>query len=364
MMVQDIAAGAGVAVIDVTGHYADRLLDAIPNHRTHHTFFFQPFDQTRVVGYNPFRGVSEAHRSRVAQDIMELFKAIWGLDYDRTPLLLDLLRSSARVLLDCPDSTMLSLYALLTNAEFRTRAVAHCKDPLTRKFWVEFSAWDKRDQRDKPQPVLTRLRAFLSDPQLRNVLGQVKGALDLERVVNERQVFLADLSRATLGVETSRLFGCLLGTRLQSILAARTGGWPFYIYIPEAHLMHAEVAAALLQTPLLNSGAVVSLDQVAGYTPEIRASLLAPQTLFAFRMAADDVRYVAPRFPTAQAERLLPTLSPDRMVMSGFKYELQALDAVSVAHGSRNTIIRRSQQALGVPRDSIEGKIERFLDAL
>jgi len=287
MMVQDIANGAGVGVIDVTGHYANQLLDAIPAHREHETYFFQPFDQPHVIGYNPFRGVPGAQRPRVAQDIMELFKAIWGLDYDRTPLLLDLLRSSVRVLLDCPGSTMLSLYALLTNADFRARTVMHCTEPLTRKLWVEFEAWDRRDKRDKPQPVLTRLRAFLSDPQLRNVLGQVSGALDLERVVRQRQIFLADLSRATLGAETSRLFGCLLATRLQSILAARSGGWPFYIYIPEAHLMHVEVAARILQSPLERGGAVVSLDQVAGYGPDIRANLLTPQTLLAFRMAAD-----------------------------------------------------------------------------
>jgi hypothetical protein len=364
MMVQDISNGAGVGVIDVTGNYANQLLDAIPGHRSHHTYFFQPFDQSRVIGYNPFQGVPRGQRPRVAQDIMELFKAIWGLDYDRTPLLLDLLRSSVRVLLDCPDSTMLSLYALLTNSDFRARTVLRCTDPLTRKFWTEFEAWDRRDKRDKPQPVLTRLRAFLSDPQLRNVLGQVSGALDLERVVRQRQIFLADLSRATLGAETSRLFGCLLATRLQSILAARTGGWPFYIYIPEAHLMHAEVAARILQSPVPHGGAVVSLDQIAGYAPDVRASLLTPQTLLAFRMAADDVRYVSPRFPTAQPDTLLPTLSPDRLCMSGFKYELQALDALPAVHCSRTAIIQRSQRALGVPRKQIEAKIERFIDGL
>jgi hypothetical protein len=362
--VQDIAAGAGVAVIDLTGNFANQLLDAIPNNRAHDTYFFEPFDQTRVVGYNPFQGVPEAHRPRVAQDIMGLFKAIWGLDYDRTPLLLDLLRSSARVLLDCPGSTMLSLYALLTNADFRARTVVHCKDPLTRKFWNEFEAWDSRDKRDKPQPVLTRLRAFLSDPHLRNVLGQVKGALDLDRVVTNRQIFLADLSRAQLGSETSRLFGCLLATRLQSILSARSGGWPFYIYIPEAHLMHIEVAAELLQTPLQRGGAVVSLDQVAGYAPDIRASLLTPQTLIAFRMATDDVRYVASRFPVSQAETLLPTLSPHRLVTSGFQYELQALDKLPGEYRSRDAIVRRSRKALGVPKAVIEDKIERFIDAL
>ena len=46
----------------------------------HQTYIFQPFDQSRVIGYNPFRGVPSAQRPRVAQDIMELFKAIWGLD--------------------------------------------------------------------------------------------------------------------------------------------------------------------------------------------------------------------------------------------------------------------------------------------
>ena len=113
MMVQDIEAGAGVAVIDVTGRYAERLLDAIPASRANHTLHLQLNDQTRVPGFNPFHGVPEADRSRAAQGFMDLFVAIWQLSDDSHPLMLRLMRASARALLDSQEGTLLGMYACL-----------------------------------------------------------------------------------------------------------------------------------------------------------------------------------------------------------------------------------------------------------
>lgn len=362
MIVQDIELGAGVAVIDTTGRFADPLMDAIPAFRAHHTWQFQPFDQVCVPGFNPFRGVAASARPRAAQDIMELFKAIWDLDYDRTPLLLDLLRSSARVLFDVPDATLISLYALLTNSQYRQRLVAQCDDPLTRRFWAEFETWPLRDQRDKPQPVLTRLRAFLSDPQLRNVLGQVKGALSLERVVAERQILLADLSRIELGAETSRLFACLLATRLQSVLEARRTGWPFYIYLPEADQVHVAIVGRLLRGRYSAAGVVASAQGVGGLSACDRASLLTPETLVAFRLGLEDASLLQARFPIARSETTLPILAPDRLAVSDWRFELQALARSERSHGQRATIAKRSAKGLGISRAKIEKKIGKFLE--
>lgn len=363
MMVQDIEAGAGLAVIDTTGRFADPLLDAIPAFRAHHTYSFRPFDPIRVPGFNPFQGIEPPARPRAAQDIMELFKAIWDLDYDRTPLLLDLLRSSARVLFDVPDATLLSLYALLTNAQYRQRMVQQCEDPLTRRFWSEFEAWPLRDQRDKPQPVLTRLRAFLSDPQLRNVLGQVNGSLSLERIVAKRQILLADVSRIELGSETSRLFACLLVTRLKAVLEARRSGWPFYIYLPEADQVHVAIAGALLSGRYAAAGVVASAQGIAGYRPGERTALLTPETLIAFRLGLDDARLVHSRFPIARSETSLPILEGNRLAVSDWRYELKAVARENTRHRRQRAAIQcRSRRVLGVSRQTIEGKIRRFLE--
>ncbi len=362
MMVQDVAAGAGMAIIDTTGNFARPLLDAIPAFRGHHTHYMRPADPVRVVGFNPFRGVAEPDRARVSQDIMELFRAIWNLDYDRTPLLLDLLRSSARLLLDSPDGTLLGMYALLTSDDYRRRLVLQCTDPLTRRFWSEFDTWSKSDRRDKPQPVLTRLRAFLSDPVLRNVLGQVRGALDIERVIDKRQILLADLDRRELGPETARLFACLLTTRLQSALSRRDSGWPFYLYLPAAEQVHTAIAGRLLEGRYGASGVVAAVNQIGSLPPDERGNLLAAETLILFRVATDDVKHLAPRFLIPRPEDNLLTLSENRLAISDYKLQLTLTPPLDASHQQREAIIKRSGRALGVRRQRIEQKIERFLE--
>lgn len=362
MMVQDIAAGAGACIIDVTGRHARDLLHAVPAARANHVLYFKPGDQNRVVGFNPFHGVPAADRPRAAQHIVALFEAVWSLNYDSHPLLLRLLRASARALLDSEEGTLLGMYVLLTNADYRQRIVSQCQDPLQRRFWADFESWKAEDQRDKPQPVLTRLEAFLSDPLLRNVLGQTRSTLDLDRVVRDRQVLVADLPRQAIGAETAKLFGCLLATRVQTILEGREGGWPFYVYLPEAHQVHVALLARAITSQLKNAGLVAGVSQLVGHERSDQNALLGAQRVVAFRLGPDDARLVAGRFPLPQAAKALTTLGNDRLAISGARHELQALERLPGQHRAAAHIQRRSNKILGVSRVTVEDKIERFLN--
>lgn len=362
LIAQDVANGAGMAVIDTTGQFSRSTLDVIPPHRAHSTYSVRPGKGGRVFGFNPFKDVPLEQRARTSQQIMELFKDIWSLDYDRTPLLLDLLRSASRLLLDSEDGTLLAMYPLLTSDAYRQRMIERCNDSLTRRFWAEFDTWPARDRRDRVQPVLTRLRAFLSDPTLRNVLGQTRAPLNLERVVGERQVFLADLDATELGPETARLFACLLVARLEIALAARRGGWPFYIYLPDVDQIHAGISGRLLRSRFDHAGVVAAVSTVDSLEDVHRTNLLSAETVAAFRLVPDDVRHLAPRFSIPRAEDNLPTFTEKRLAVSNHSRELTLPEYAPRTWKQRRSIERRSTQALGVSRAAIERKIDRFIN--
>jgi len=364
MMVQDIAAGAGVCVIDTTGEYGRGLLDAIPASRANQTLYFHLGNKDHTVAFNPFFGVPPEDRSRAAQNMVALFVAIWSLTDDSHPLMLRLIRASARALLDSQEGTLLGMYALLTNETYRKKIVSQCHDPMARRFWADFETWSQDDKRDKPQPVLTRLEAFLSDPHLRCVLGQAKSTLDLDRVVNDRQILIADIPRNELGAETAKLFGSLLATRIQTILESRTGGWPFYVYLPDAEQVHVSLAARALSGRYKNAGVVASVGQLVGHKPEHQNALLNAGRVVAFRLGPDDARKLAGRFNMAQPETTLTTLLPDHLAISGVKYVQAAQPALPGNCGGREHILRRSHNILGVPRQQVEDKITQFLDGL
>ncbi len=363
MMLQDIQAGCGVAVIDATGTFAEALLDHIPREREHDTYIFKPDDRKYVVGFNPFRGVPEEHRARATQEVMFLFKEIWNLDYERTPLLLDILRATARALFDFPHSTFLSMFKMLTDQDYRMWVVSHSNDPIVRSFWADFEQWPERDKRDKPQPVVTRLRAFISDPNLRNVLGQLRGALDIERIVQNQQVFLADVSERHLGFETSMLLGCLLGSRFKVALSGQDLAKPFYLYVPDCDRFNAPMFSRLFSsTGERGAGVTLSTEQIAQFTPEIRGAFLQAETLLTFRVSADDVRYIAARFELASAETALVTLQADHLASNLHPYEVEAISPDFPLEKYKERIVQRSRNVLTQKRTVVEGRIKRFLE--
>jgi hypothetical protein len=362
MMLQDIEAGAGVALIDSTGSFADDLLNHIPAYRANDTYVFAPDDAEYVVGFNPFRGVPMHERARATQEITALFKEVWNLDYERTPLLLDILRATARVLFDFPHSSFLSMFQVLRDKSYRQWVVSHCTDPIALAFWDDFERWPAKDQRDKPQPVMTRLRAFLSDPNLRNVLGQVRGALDIERIVRGGQVFIADVSQRKLGFETSMLLGCLLGSRFKVALSAGMLEQPFFLYVPDCDTFNASMFSRLFTgTGECGASVTLSTQQVAHFDIETRGALLRAETLLTFRASTDDVRHLADRFALPNPEADLPNLGADRFASNLLQYEAEALEPIYAKSGSRAHILKRSRNVLAERRGVVERRIERFL---
>src|SRR5215213_8402220 len=62
LIVQDIAAGRGVGVIDPHGDLAYELLNAIPSHRSDDLVYFDPADHDYPIGINLLEHVPPAER--------------------------------------------------------------------------------------------------------------------------------------------------------------------------------------------------------------------------------------------------------------------------------------------------------------
>ena len=259
---------------------------------------------------------------------------------------------------------MVSLYGLLTNDTERQRLVRQCNDAMARKFWRDFDTWSPQDKRDKPQSVLTRLRAFLSDPRLRGMLGQPRGKLSFPTLVGRHNVFVADLARGELGAETSQLLAVSFAFELERVLRTRRDRWPFYAYLPDVQFLHPGVGARTLATDIPGAGWTVGIDQIAGLAPQLRAGLLGAERVLAFRVGPDDARQVAGRFRLPQAETTLTQLAEDRVAISGTKYEWRPIEPLRPRYGQAAHITRRSAQALGVPPQAVQRKIDQYLDGL
>ncbi|MBI1784696.1 type IV secretion system DNA-binding domain-containing protein [Candidatus Sumerlaeota bacterium] len=85
LILQDIEAGRGVAVIDPHGDLAHDLLDHIPRRRTDDLVYFNPADLEHPVGFNLLERVPEDRRPLVASSVVSVFKSIWRDSWGSAP---------------------------------------------------------------------------------------------------------------------------------------------------------------------------------------------------------------------------------------------------------------------------------------
>src|SRR4051794_7396185 len=87
MLIQDIARGEGVCLIDPLGTTAEEVIDHIPSWRTDDFRYFNVADPERPLGLNTLSGgTPDAITATISA-----FAALWGLSREHTPQLLSIL---------------------------------------------------------------------------------------------------------------------------------------------------------------------------------------------------------------------------------------------------------------------------------
>jgi hypothetical protein len=229
MILQDIEAGQGVALIDPHGDFVSKeLLPAIPKHRENDVVLFS---RDSPVPLNIFRAVSHAETGVIASDVIAIFKNLsesWG------PRMNALLYYTVATLVRVPGSTFLDIYRVLTDPAFRAFAINTANEPAIGEYWAgEYLTYPK----DAATPVTSRLAQFRLSPFLSAVLGQTS-TFDFYDLMANGGIFVADIAKGAIGHEDMFVVGSLLIGQLQVAAMRRHSiptedRRPFSLYVDE-----------------------------------------------------------------------------------------------------------------------------------
>jgi hypothetical protein len=250
LILHDIEAGEGVAVIDPHGDLAEELLDFIPPWRTDHVVYFDPTDPEWSVGLNLVGHVPPAGRHLVTSGIVGAFKSIWRDSWG--PRLEYFLSACIAALLDCENVSLLGVQRMLVDERYRDWVVKQVKDPSVRSFWRdEFTSYDNRFLSEVLSPVRNKVGQLLMAPPLRHILGQVRSTFDTRFVMDQGRILIANLSKGRLGADKANLLGALLVTQFELAAMARAdtpeaNRRDFYLYIDEFHNFSTDSFASIL----------------------------------------------------------------------------------------------------------------------
>jgi hypothetical protein len=303
MIMQDIEAGRGVALLDPHGDLVDGILGRLPENRLQDVVLFDPGDAEYPIAFNILAAHSELERTLLSSDLVGIFRRLatsWGDQMNSVfaNAILAILESST-------GGTLLDLRRFLVDAAFRKAFLPSVSDPEIVYYWQH----EYPLLRGTPQaPILTRLDAFLRPKLIRNMVGQQENRLDFARIMNEGKIVLARLSHGAIGEENSYLLGALLVAKLHQVALARqdqeaSTRRPFFLYADEfQHFVTPSLARLLSGVRKYGLGLTLAhqdLAQLGGRSDELASAVLANAgTRIVFRVGQSDAKFLAEGFAT------------------------------------------------------------------
>lgn len=374
LIVQHIAAGHGVGLIDPHGDLAEELLSHLPPQRADHLVYFNPGDRDFPVGLNLFANVAPEDRHLTASGIVGAFKSIWSDSWG--PRLEYILYNALVALLDCPNTTLLGVNRLLTDPAYRAWVVNQVRDPFVRAFWAdEFESYDPRFQREAIAPIQNKLGQFLLTPIVRNILGQVRRKVSFPFIMDNQRIFIANLSQGRVGRDKANLLGCILTTQFQLAALSRTNQpehcrKDFYLFIDEFQNFTTDAFASILAEARKYRLCLTLSHQYTEQLPlPVRQAVFGNVgTLISFRIGHTDAEILHKEFGTVFPLQRFVDLDRyevlTKLLVDGITTEPfhgRSLPPIENRVGRRAKLIDRSRERFATPRATVEQKLAKWM---
>jgi len=209
MAIQDIQNGEGMFFVDPHGSTAERILDFVPQDRIKDVMYFAPFDTEYPIGFNILEDVGYDNRHKVVAGLMGVFERIWADAWSAR--MQYILQNTLFALLEYPGATIIDVNRMLVNKAFREEVVKHVTDPIVAMFWKEeFAGYSDKYTQDATPAIQNKVGQFVSNPLIRNILGQAKSTFDFRAMMDERRIVIVNLSKGRMGEANSALLGSML----------------------------------------------------------------------------------------------------------------------------------------------------------
>jgi len=376
LIIQHIALGHGVGVIDPHGDLAEELLNHVPPKRADHLVYFNPGDLEFPIGLNVLSNVPPDGRHLVASGIVGAFKGIWRDSWG--PRLEYILYNSISALLECRNATLLGVNRMLTDERYRAKVVRQIKDPFIRAFWAEeYEGYDERFKREAIAPIQNKLGQLLLNPVIRNILGQVKTKVSIPFIMDNGRLFVVNLSKGSLGHEKANLLGSLIVAQFQLAAMARANRpeqarRDFYLFIDEFQNFTTDIFASILAEARKYRSCLILSHQYIDQLPlPIRQAVFGNVgTLISFRLGYSDAEIMEKEFGKAFPATALSDLGRYEAIVKLLEdganrepFRAKMLPPLGNRIGRKGKLIAQSRERFAMKRAAIEHKLHRWIDS-
>ena len=373
MVLHDIYAGHGVGIVDPHGDFAEKIINYIPANRINDVIYFNPADTSYPIGFNILEVQFEEQKHLVAAGLMAAFKKIWPDVW--SPRMEYILNNTILALLEHPGSTLLGINRMLSDKKYRAKVVKSVKDPVIKAFWEqEFASYSEKYATEAVAAVQNKIGQFLSASVIRNMVAQVKSTIDVRKIMDEKKIFIINLSKGRIGEDNSRLLGGMLITKIQLSAMERVDTpeaerQDFFLYVDEFQNFATPSFANILSEARKYRLSLIMAHQYVAQLDELVSDAVFGNvgTMITFRIGGPDAEYFEKEYmPTYLPEEILnlPKFSIIMKLMidgvASQPFSAMTMPPIGRPTDSAEKIVKVSRERYGKPREVIEEKILRW----
>jgi len=372
MIVDDIRAGRGVAVVDPHGDLAEKIMQYIPADRVKDVIYFNPADMEFPIAFNVVEQVDHHLQHLVASGLIGVFQKLWADSWG--PRLEYILRNAILAILDFPGSTLLGVVRMLSDKSYRKRVVANIKDPVVKAFWEkEFASYADKFASEAVSPIQNKVGQFLSSALMRNIVGQVKSSIDLRDIMDNGKILIMNLSKGRIGEDNSALLGAMMITKIQLAAMSRVDipekeRRDFYLYIDEFQNFSTDSFANILsEARKYRLDLILAHQYIEQLTEKVKPAVFGNVgTMISFRVGATDAEELAKEFMPTFTEEDLVNLPKYEMYLklmidgiTSAPFSARGLPPLTDEErtGQEAETIRFSREKYATPRELVEERI-------
>ena len=173
-----------------------------------------------------------------------------------------------------------------------------------------------RLQKEAIAPLQNKVGQFVTSPMVRRIIGQPKSSIQIDKIMNEGRILIANLSQGRLGEDNSSLLGAMLITKIQLAAMHRVDveekdRRDFHLYVDEFQNFATDSFVKILSEARKYRLNLILANQYMAQIPEeVQKAILGNAgTLISFTVGAEDATIIHKEFAEVFSETDLVNLS-------------------------------------------------------
>jgi hypothetical protein len=310
LIMQDIARGDGVCMIDPHGNDIQDVLGAVPDSRAKDVIYFDPSQLDYPVGlnmleYDPGR---PEQKTFVVNELFSIFQKLYGANPESMgPMFEQYFRNATLLVMDDPESgsTLMDISRVMADAKYRRMKLEKATNPVVVQFWREIAtkAGGEASLENIVPYIVSKFDVFTANDYMRPIIGQQKSAFNFRQVMDEKKILLVNLSKGRLGDINANLIGMIVIGKILMAALSRVDDPsmsfpPFYLHIDEfQNFSTPSIASILSEARKYKLSLTMAHQFIAQLEQNIKEAVFGNVgSLAAFRVGSEDAQFLEHQF--------------------------------------------------------------------